>query len=176
MTPEESSSSPTDFGGAFSQAIRDNPLPAALIGGGLIWLLSAARFSGSDDPERPRREDSRALFGARQRLAGLMDRQPLALGAIGLGVGAAMASAIGVTKVESDLMGETSAKVQDKARKLAASAGDHAATTVDRVASAVADEARTQGFTPDAVKQSASELAERVGRIASESTERLKRQ
>jgi hypothetical protein len=158
--------------GALSQAVRENPLPAALITAGLLWLLSGKGGGASAEEERFARPDSAS--GARRRLADLLNRQPLALGAIGLGVGAAMASTFGVTKAEAGFMGEASTNVQETALKLAASAGDSAATAASRVMFAVADEAKAQGLTPDAIRQSTSDLSERVGRVARESTQQMK--
>ena len=168
----DNGSSPSGLSGALGQAVRDNPLPAALIGAGLLWLLSG--LAGRASAERDRFPHSDSGSGAKGRLADLMNRQPLALGAIGLGLGAAMASTFGVSKTEADLMGEASASVQETARKLAASAGDSSTTAADRVLSAVADEARAQGLTPDAIKQSAADLAGRVERVAAEATRKVK--
>jgi hypothetical protein len=181
----------TSFLDSLAAAVRENPLAAALIGGGAVWLLigseklksaastasvaaaplaahnlrsAAPRFqnspptapemdngssqhvnetmhdaksaasdavSGAADAIRDRldegvtyaRENFIKLGGALPRketlaqvqssLSDLLERQPLVLGAIGLAVGAAVASAFGTSDLENEWVGELSDNVKE---------------------------------------------------------------
>jgi hypothetical protein len=103
-----------------------------------------------------------------------MDRQPLVLGAIGLGVGAVMAAALPSTAVEADLLGQASADFQSRTRELAEKVTDRAADLADGVTVAVANEAQAQGLTAESLKQSASDASRKVQNIVAQSTERLR--
>jgi hypothetical protein len=178
-----------DLTRSLSGAIQSHPLPAALIGMGLVWLLGGgksllngagsgiathgvAKRDGSDDASFGA---SRSRFAAAQSNIGdLMDRQPLVLGAIGLGVGAAMAAALPSTAVEFDLLGQASADFQSRTRELAEKVTDRAADLADGVTAAVANQAQAQGLTADSLKQSASDASRKVQNIVAQSTERLR--
>jgi hypothetical protein len=55
------------------------------------------------------------LGGAlQQNLADLFERQPLFLGALGVAIGAGIASALPATEIEQQLMGEASERIQEK--------------------------------------------------------------
>jgi hypothetical protein len=213
-----------DFTRSLSDAIQSNPLPAALIGMGLLWLFTgksslkagvvatgdglaylrsqgsetarglgrslsanttSAGESLSDGSAAAARKVSDAAISiggtaprifatARTNIADLMARQPLMLGAIGLGVGAAMAATLRSTAVEAALLGQASADLQARTREIAAAATGHAANLADGVTTAIATEARAQGLTLDSVKQSAREASRKVQSVLGESAERVR--
>jgi len=125
-------------------------------GGGKI-ARSVADYAG----EMPDRAGS--LFGdVRGNMTELFHEQPLALGAIGLAIGASIAAAMPVSETETDYLGETSDFVKQQA-------GEQARRAVDlgkKVADAAADEARQQGLTADGLKAAATEVFEKAGRVA----------
>ena len=96
----------------------------------------------------------------------LFRSQPLALGAVGLAIGAAIAASIPVTDTETEYLGETSDFVKQKASEIAAEKARDAVDLGERVVDAVADEARQQGLTPQDLKSTASEIAEKASRVA----------
>ena len=97
-----------------------------------------------------------------------MDRQPLMLGAIGLGVGAAMAATLPSTAIEADLLGQASADLQARARVVAGDVTERAADLADEVTAAITSEAQAQGLTTESLKQSTSDAVEKL-RISSRS-------
>jgi hypothetical protein len=177
-----------DLTRSLSGAIQFHPLPAALIGMGLVWLLgggkSLLKGAGSGivtDGIAKIDGSGAASFGAsssrfataQSNIADLMERQPLVLGAIGLGVGAAMAAALPSTAVESDLLGQASADFQSRTRELAEKVTDRAADLADGVTAAVANEAQAQGLTTESLKQSASDASRKVQNVVAQSRDRL---
>lgn len=108
------------------------------------------------------RSSSELAESAQERLQEMMERQPLVLGAIGLVIGAGLASAFASTRTEVDVLGESSAHVRAKARELAETARLRAEKTVSDVAS----EAERQGLTPDAAKEALGALKDKATTIA----------
>jgi len=95
--------------------------------------------SGVTEAARFAKASGAKLGGALQEnLTDLLERQPLVLGAIGIAIGAGIASAFAATEVEQQVMGEASDQVQ---RKFAQASG-----LAKEVASAVLDEVKTQGL------------------------------
>lgn len=179
-----------DLTRSLSVAIQSHPLPAALIGMGLVWLFSGGKSllsvgggegtrssdakRGSYDATSVGASNSRVFAAAQSNIADLMDRQPLVLGALGFGVGAAMAAALPSTAVETDFLGQTSADLQARAREIAGRVTDRAADLADGVTAAITNEAQAQGLTAESLKQSASEASRKVQNIVAQSTERLR--
>jgi hypothetical protein len=208
-------------------AARHNPVSAALIGMGVLWLFSGGRAgeradklarrtrfdrfpdaagdslrssvksagrtvtsatermqnSASavlDDATRFGREQADTLSeyartiprsgaeimgNVRSNLTDLFQAQPLALGAVGLAIGAGIAAALAPTEMEADYLGETSDAVKEKAREFAAEQTAHATSVAERVTSAAAEEARNQGLTAEGAKSAAGEVSAKVGRV-----------
>jgi uncharacterized phage infection (PIP) family protein YhgE len=214
-------------------AARENPVSAALIGMGVLWLfgggavaiarstdrtpdddwmsdraggLSRARGAAMDSgaklganvmsaAERLKANASAAVGNAsrlgreqasavsqyarsipdsgaemvssfRSSLADLFEAQPLALGAIGLAIGAGIAAAVPITKTESEYLGEASDAFKEAAKQFADEQSTRAAEVADRALNAAADEAQRQGLTVDAAKSAADEVSKKVGRVA----------
>jgi hypothetical protein len=176
-----------DLTRSLSGAIQSHPLPAALIGMGLVWLLSGGKSllnadggeaggarSASPGAASFGRSNSRVFAAAQSNIADLMDRQPLVLGAIGLGVGAAMAAALPPTAVETDLLGQASADLQARARVVAGDVTERAAALADGVTAAITKEAGAQGLTAESLMQSASDASRKLQNVVAQSTERLR--
>ncbi|HXI05484.1 MAG: hypothetical protein ACRC1G_12045 [Bradyrhizobium sp.] len=103
---------------------------------------------------------------ARDGLTDLFRSQPLAIGAVGLAIGAAIAAAIPTTQTEGEYLGESSEFVRQKASEIAGEQVERATAFGEKVAAAVADEAQQQGLTPDRLKAAASELSDKAARVA----------
>jgi hypothetical protein len=191
-------------------AARRNPLSAALIGMGVLWLFAGksnsragdlARSTGMDRIPEATRDRAEAIRGAaessvdavreksagvanaasefargmanpadafetaRDNLTALFKAQPLALGAIGLAIGAGIAAAIPGTKVENTYLGEVSEAVRSKTAEIAGQQVDAATTLATQVIDVAAEEARKQGLTAEGVKAAAGDFSNRVGKV-----------
>jgi hypothetical protein len=110
---------------------------------------------------------SGALFStARENLSDLFRAQPLALGAVGLAIGAGIAAALPATDLEAEYFGEASDKFKEQALDFASEQASRAATVAEDVVSAVSEEARNQGLTVDAAKSAIAEFPAKLGRVA----------
>jgi hypothetical protein len=214
------SSMGSDFVQNLGEAVRKNPVSAALIGMGALWLFAGgrpmtraadlARRSGLDrlpdsasdllDAGRSRMksgldaigdsvnsvrdagsdaarsateyaktipQSGSALFDtARTNLNDLFKAQPLALGAIGLAIGAGIAAALPVSEFEQDYLGEASSTVRNKAAEFVSEQGARVAGVAEDVVGAASEEARRQGLTMDDAKAAVNDLSAKVGRVA----------
>jgi hypothetical protein len=103
-------------------------------------------------------------YGAviQSRLSENLERQPLLLGAIGLAIGAGIASTFAATAVESEMIGEHGTALREKLQGLTEDAKDRA----KQVLSDVKHEADRQGLTPDAAMSAILEIGEKVKTVA----------
>lgn len=110
-------------------------------------------------------------YGAaiQSRLSESLEKQPLLLGAIGLAIGAGIASTFATTAIESELMGEQGSAARQKLQGLAGDVTDRA----KQIASDLKDEADRQGLTPDAAKSAAAVIGEKVKAVAGAGRESL---
>ena len=104
------------------------------------------------------------------RMTDLFKSQPLAIGAIGLAIGAAVAASLPRTETEQDYFGESSEFIKQKAAQFAGEQAERAGEVGQRAVEALADEAERQGLTPDGLKSAATELSEKARRIAQAAT------
>jgi hypothetical protein len=217
--PSERSS---DFVHDLGDAIHKNPLSAALIGMGALWLFTsrgsravnaardtwqgaasgwrsggralregaqttadAIRGHGSQAVDRlsdagnsladSARDYARSapdlagdlLGDARANLSELFRTQPLALGAVGLAIGAAVAASLPISELEGTSFGESSDFVKQKVSEIAGEQTQRAVEIGKKVVDAVADEARQQGLTVEALTATAKDLSGKVARVAS---------
>jgi hypothetical protein len=227
---EKTSSFVRDLG----EAARQNPLSAALIGMGVMWLFTGGRTveragdlvrrsgldripdSANDIFETARRTvkagtdavgqrvmsaqdavrdgsagalDSATRLGreyadtasdyfstmpgagaemldtVRSHLTDVFRAQPLALGAIGLAIGAGIAAALPPSEVEATYLGETSDTVKAKAAEFAAEKAARATTVAGAVMDAVTEEAARQCLTVEDAKAAAGDISSKVGRV-----------
>jgi hypothetical protein len=110
-------------------------------------------------------------YGAaiQSRLSQSLEKQPLLLGAIGLAIGAGIASTFAATSLESEWLGEKAATARDTLKNVAADAKEH----VGKVVSAVQDEAERQGLTIEAGKDAATAAADKARKIAGAARETI---
>jgi hypothetical protein len=123
--------------------------------------LTASDYA-EDFPERA----SNLFDDVRGNMSDLFRSHPLAIGAVGLAIGAAIAASFPTTETEAEYLGETSDFVKDKATEIAGEQVERATEVGKKVAEAVADEARQQGLTVEGLKSAATVLTNKAGRVA----------
>jgi hypothetical protein len=186
-----------DFVVSIGGAVRDNPLPAALIGMGLVWLLTesrshvkaAADAAGDSlttlgaqvsqgvrsartvvaDTAASTVEDVRkkaSIANVQSTLGGILQQQPLFLGAIGLAIGAGVGASLPISDLETEYLGDASAQFQYKARAVADTQREKASEIVSGVKTAIVEEARAQELTSDKLKSAAGELQQKIKNLA----------
>jgi hypothetical protein len=109
-----------------------------------------------------------------QNLTQTLERQPLLLGMIGLGIGAGIASAFPSTQMERDVMGETGVAVQDKIREIATETTEFASRRAKEVLDEAKKEAGSQGLTSAAASESLKGAADKVKTVAGASRDSVK--
>jgi hypothetical protein len=110
--------------------------------------------------------EPRAVLGsARDSLAVLLQAQPLAVGAIGLAIGAGIAAALPKTDVEDDYLGKISTTVKTRAAEIAGQQIETATALVGDVVEAASAEASRQGITLDDAKTAIDDITVRAGRV-----------
>jgi hypothetical protein len=143
----------------------------ALRDGGADALDSATRFgrdyadAASDFARSIPGAGAEMFDSARSNLTELFRTQPLALGAIGLAIGAGIAAALPSSEVEATYLGETSDTVKAKAAEFAAEQTDRATKVAEEVLGAVTEEARRQGLTVEGAKSAVGDISAKVGRV-----------
>jgi methyl-accepting chemotaxis protein len=110
-------------------------------------------------------DSANVLDNVRNNLTDLFKAQPLALGAIGLAIGAGIAAALPNTDLENSYLGETSESVRSKAAEIAGQQIDKAATVASDVVDAAKDGARKEGLTLDDAKGAMDGLSGKLGRV-----------
>jgi hypothetical protein len=102
---------------------------------------------------------------ARSNLSNVFKAQPLALGAIGIAIGAGIAATLPATRLETDYLGETSDSVKAKAAEFATEQTDRVTAVAENVVEAVTEEARKQGLTLEGAKSAAADISAKVSRV-----------
>jgi hypothetical protein len=147
-------------------AAKNNPLPVALVGIGLTWLMALGRqpaqhqgfgaYEAESSGPGMREKASGAMRGISERVGSaksqigdrassqwerarggidyMIHEQPLALGAIGIAIGAVLAAAAPRTRKEQELMGEASRSVTEKAKDLGSQQLEKAKETMKQAA------------------------------------------
>jgi ElaB/YqjD/DUF883 family membrane-anchored ribosome-binding protein len=172
-----------EFVSNLGHSVQQNPLPVALVGVGLAWLMMGGRkphySSGASteelasratgavssvresvgetatavrerfDAARGRAEElgkstRQQIDRARSSYERMVREQPLALGAIGLAIGAILAAAAPRTRQEDRLMGAASDRVTGRAKEIAEESLETARKATSEAARAVTEEARRQ--------------------------------
>ena len=92
--------------------------------------------------------------------------QPLALGAIGLAIGAGIAAALPRSEVENNYFGGISDDLKDKAADIAGEQIENAVEVAANVVDAASAEARRQGLTVEGARDALANIKEKAARVA----------
>jgi len=143
----------------------------ALRDGGAGVLDSAARFgreqvdTAAEYARSIPDSATNVVDRARVNLADLFEAQPLALGAIGLAIGAGIAAALPTSETEINYMGETSDAVKAKAADFAVEQTTRATEVAGDVLEAATEEAHKLGLTVEGAKSAVGEISKKIGRV-----------
>jgi hypothetical protein len=107
----------------------------------------------------------------KSRLSDSLERQPLLLGAIGLAIGAGIASSFATTEAEKEWIGERGTQAREAVQGALNEAKDRA----QEVLSEVQQEASRQGLTMEAAKEAASSVAGKLQNVAGSAAEAAKK-
>jgi hypothetical protein len=106
------------------------------------------------------------MFGTlHSNLTDVFRAQPLALGAIGLAIGAGIAAALPSSELEAAYLGETSDLVKANAAEFASEQMARATKVAGNVMGAVTEEARWQRLTVEDAKSAVGDFSAKVGRV-----------
>jgi hypothetical protein len=109
---------------------------------------------------------SAEMFGTlHSNLADVFRAQPLALGAVGLAIGAGIAAALPSSELEAAYLGETSDTVKGNAAEFASEQATRATKVAGNVMDAVTEEARRQRLTVEDAKSAVGNFSAKVGRV-----------
>lgn len=167
----------TNLGSSALNLMRDHPIPVALVGLGVGWLLTARsqavplaqqqvtevreQIGGAVGGAAGRVQESAAQVGAQagtlasrsgNALQQAMHDNPLAIGAAALAVGAVVALAVPQTQQEHQLLGPTRDRLVSKAQETAQEMADRAQAAVAETSQKVQ---RVAQETRDAAQRSA---------------------
>jgi hypothetical protein len=174
---------PDAVGGAFDRARSTLRSGADVVGDGVASVNSSVSDSATNVLENAKRyvrefadpaseymssipETGAEMFDAvRSNLSEVFRAQPLALGAIGIAIGAGIAAALPATELEADYLGDASSTLRSKTAEFASDQADHLKAVAGNVAEVVADEARKQGLTVEGAKSAADDFSKKVSRV-----------
>ena len=108
-----------------------------------------------------------------QSLSEFFERQPWAIGVLGLAVGAGAAASLPKTRTEQEWMGETSDAAKDQARSLVSEQLASARRLAERAFEETAREARAQGLSEEKVADAVRAFSEKLTNVASTAGESL---
>ena len=128
--------------------------------------VDALKGAGNDALRSGVAISQRSVTDAKQRLSDSLERQPLLLGALGLVIGAGLASAFPATDMERDTLGSHAAAAREKIESVATDAKDFALDRGREVLDGVQREATAQGFSADAAKRGLKDAATKVKNVA----------
>ena len=112
------SSGGAEFFSNLGGSAKQNPMPVALVGIGLAWLMASGRpaRAGASATSNAMHRAGEKAQQAKARIDSMMHEQPLALGAVGLAVGALLAACTPRTRHEDRLVGEARDRLAEKVK------------------------------------------------------------
>ncbi len=167
----------TGAGSTTIDAIKTNPIPAAMIAVGLGWLVSSGIRGGGaargrvderiQARSRGRQVVRRAGVRARrteQSIERSIDESPLVYGAVAVAIGAAIGLLLPRTDVEDRLIGDKKDLLLDTARSRAEGAARQALSTVQERAASLTESLKSDGHGRARREAEGSELGAGRGR------------
>ena len=129
--------------------------------------------SGADAMVRTRDQVTETLRQSTGTLAETIETNPWVWGAVGLVVGAAIASALPVTRVENQLFGDASDQLKNRAGDLANRGMQVATEATQDVYQGAVSRAKEQGLGPDVVRETIKDAGEKVRTVVAQASDAL---
>ena len=148
------------------------------MGDALADTASSVGGTIANTASRTRRQAADVVRQGRENVASFVTEQPLLCAAIGVAIGAALASLLPSTETEDKLMGEASDAVKGTAGQVGSealeSAKNVASKVADRTQTAVSEAVKEEGLSPGAVADAARNFGEGVRHCADGATNTMK--
>jgi hypothetical protein len=103
---------------------------------------------------------------ASQTVRETIEQNPLLVAGVGLLLGGLIASALPKSQAEDALLGGASSAVKKRAQEAAARSFASAKGAADEIVGNVAQQAQSEGLTPDALARGAEDVSQRIQRVA----------
>ncbi|HZP20406.1 MAG TPA: DUF3618 domain-containing protein [Bauldia sp.] len=158
-------SAASELGGAASGAAEDIGDLAREAAKGIASAASAtgeAFDAALSEGARLGHEGLRLADRLRRRAGDFIEEQPLIAAAAGLAIGAVVAALLPNTKIEDELLGETSDAVKEAAGEVAQEQVDKVATVAEHVVDEVKKTAADQGLDPATANKTVADLGEKA--------------
>ena len=137
---------------------------ASSMGGALSNRAASVGGTIADTASRTRRQTADVVRRGRDSAASFVTEQPLLCAAMGVAIGAVLASLLPSTETEDKLMGEASDAVKGSAGQVGSEALESAKTVASKVAertqTAVRDAVKEEGLSPGALADAARNFGE----------------
>ncbi|HET7715877.1 MAG TPA: DUF3618 domain-containing protein [Bauldia sp.] len=140
-------------------AVRDT---AVGVGEAVGDLAETALNAAGDEAAQLRDQALRATHEVRDRAIRLAQEQPLIVAVAGIALGAILAAALPRTKLEDELMGETSDAIKHAAGEIASQQIEKISSEADEVADEIKQTITEHGISPKAAADVVREAGERV--------------
>lgn len=114
----------TEFVANLGEQAKQNPMPVALVGLGIAWLMAGGKVSAAGESASSKLGEAKDRLAdtanatrdgyvrARDGIEAMMREQPLALGALGLALGALAAALAPRTEMEDRIAGKAAGELQ----------------------------------------------------------------
>lgn len=155
--------------GAVESVRRLGTAAAATVAGTGAAVSGAVASSYRSSLEAGQRTAEEAALAARRAqttIIDTMERHPLVVGGIGLAIGAVLAAALPATRAEKVVLGAAAGGLADRARELAAQGLENAKAAAEQVYRETAERVQQQGFSPEALREAAAGLGDKVKSVA----------
>ena len=134
-------------------------------------MMSAGYRSGAEMAGRAGEQMVHAGQRTQETFVDTVQRHPMIVAAVGLAIGAAIASAFPATRREEQLFGAAGGEFKKKATALALEGVDAAKTAAEEVYQDTLRYAKDQGLSSEGVQQAAKNIGEKVNTVIANATE-----
>jgi ElaB/YqjD/DUF883 family membrane-anchored ribosome-binding protein len=142
------------------------------VAGGVRDYSSSVGGRVADTAGRTRRQATEMVRQGRESATSFITDQPLLCAAIGVAVGAAIASLLPQTETEDEWMGEASDTLKGAAGQVASDSLDSARNVAGKVVERAQSAAKEEGLAPGAARKAAQSLGEGLREAMGETGER----